>query len=108
MDERKRVVDFHALRHSYITILKTSGANPTAAQKLARHSSSALTDRYTDMSLDRTSDALSFLPDLGVPACEQTRRMVRYESIAPLCGKICCSIQFWRRPSGILPSNVRI
>jgi len=73
--EYQRVVDFHGLRHTCITVLKTSGANPPAVQKLARHSSSALTDRYTDMSLDRTSDAPSFLPDLGVPTSEQIQRM---------------------------------
>jgi integrase/recombinase XerD len=46
-DERGRVVDFHALRHSYITHLINSGVNPKVVQTLARHSTITLTlDRY--------------------------------------------------------------
>lgn len=41
-------LDFHALRHSYITHLIRSGANPKIAQQLARHSTITLTlDVYT-------------------------------------------------------------
>ena len=40
--------DFHALRHSYITLLELSGVSPKHAQVLARHSDIRLTmDRYT-------------------------------------------------------------
>lgn len=50
---REGVVDFHALRASYITRLVESGANPRTAQALARHSSVTLTlGRYT-----KTDDA---------------------------------------------------
>lgn len=41
------IVDFHSLRHSYITHLAASGLNPKTVQKLARHSTITLTlDRY--------------------------------------------------------------
>jgi integrase len=40
--------DFHALRHTFITMLERSGASPKAAQALARHSDIRLTmNRYT-------------------------------------------------------------
>ena len=37
-DESGRWVDFHALRHTFITGLVTGGVNPKVAQTLARHS----------------------------------------------------------------------
>jgi len=37
------VVDFHALRHTYISRLVASGANIKVAQELARHSTPTLT-----------------------------------------------------------------
>lgn len=42
-DERGRVLDFHALRGSYITHLIQGGANPKVVQTLARHSTITLT-----------------------------------------------------------------
>lgn len=49
-DAKDRVLDFHALRHSYITHLVASGVNPKIVQKLARHSTITLTlDRYTHL-----------------------------------------------------------
>lgn len=42
-DASKRVVDFHALRATYITHLIQNGANPKVVQVLARHSTITLT-----------------------------------------------------------------
>jgi integrase/recombinase XerC len=42
-DSEGRVADFHALRHSYITLLERSGVSPKLAQELARHSDIRLT-----------------------------------------------------------------
>jgi integrase len=42
-DASKRVVDFHALRHTFITSLAKSGVHPKTAQMLARHSTITLT-----------------------------------------------------------------
>jgi integrase/recombinase XerD len=58
-DEKGRVVDFHALRHSYITMLVRRGVNPKLVQKLARHSTITLTlDRYTSVDDAEVRDAL--------------------------------------------------
>lgn len=47
-DAKGEILDFHALRHSYITHLVQSGVNPKVVQSLARHSTITLTlDRYT-------------------------------------------------------------
>ena len=39
VDADGRVFDFHATRHSYVTLLAKSGANPKATLELARHTS---------------------------------------------------------------------
>ena len=45
-DEAGRDVDFHSLRHSFITNLALADVHPSVAQKLARHSSILLTMKY--------------------------------------------------------------
>ena len=61
--------DFHALRHTFITMLATSGVHPKVAQALARHSTITLTmDRYTHTLVEEQSAALAGLPDLSQPA----------------------------------------
>jgi integrase len=58
-DAAGRVLDFHALRHSYITHLVRSGVNPKLVQTLARHSTITLTlDRYTSVESDDVRKAL--------------------------------------------------
>ncbi len=65
-DARGRVVDFHALRHTFITNLASSGVHPSVAQHLARHSDINLTmSRYTHSTLERQSDAVAALPDIS-------------------------------------------
>ncbi len=68
-DSAGRVVDFHALRHSFISALADGGVHPKMAQSLARHSTIALTmDRYTHLTVLSQSDALDALPDLSAAA----------------------------------------
>lgn len=43
VDEYGRQADFHALRHSFITLLADAGVHPKTAQDLARHSNVNLT-----------------------------------------------------------------
>jgi integrase len=65
-DGTGRVADFHALRHSFITNLRNVPSR--VAQALARHGSSAMTDRYTHIGLydERAAlDSLPVLPSLG-------------------------------------------
>lgn len=45
-DTSNRDVDFHSLRHTFITNLSLAGVHPTVAQMLARHSNIELTMKY--------------------------------------------------------------
>ena len=62
-DPEGRVCDFHALRHSYITLLQRSGVHPKLAQELARHSDIRLTmNVYTHAHLHDLAGAVEGLP----------------------------------------------
>jgi integrase len=64
-DADGRVADFHALRHSYITLLERSGVSPKLAQELARHSDIRLTmNVYTHAALYDLGAAVEGLPTL--------------------------------------------
>jgi integrase len=64
-DVAGRVADFHALRHTFISMLAASGVHPKTAQSLARHSTITLTlDRYTHSLREAETAALGALPDL--------------------------------------------
>lgn len=63
-----RRVDFHALRHTFITNLARGGVHPKVAQALARHSTITLTmDHYTHLETIDYHSALKALPDLTSP-----------------------------------------
>ena len=67
-DDAGRVLDFHALRHSFGAALAASGVHPKDAQALMRHSTISLTmDRYTHTSRQQLAAAVSALPDLSAP-----------------------------------------
>ncbi len=70
-DEQGRVLDFHATRHTFITGLRHAPSR--VAQKLARHKSSAMTDRYTHVRLNDERAALELLPDLTTPDTQSQR-----------------------------------
>ncbi len=71
-DDHGRVFDFHGLRHSFVTGLRHAPSR--VAQSLARHKSSAMTDRYTHVRLHDERAALETLPDLTArPSDEQAR-----------------------------------
>lgn len=66
IDERERSLDFHALRHSFGTMLSTSGVTPRVAQAAMRHSSIELTMQlYTDPRLLDVAGAMEMLPSLS-------------------------------------------
>jgi len=77
-DAAGRVVDFHALRHTFITNLAQGGVHPKTAQALARHSTITLTmDRYSHSDREDEARALDRLPDLnaaGEKVGEETGR----------------------------------
>jgi len=62
VDDQGRYFDFHATRHTFITDLRYAPSR--VAQALARHKSSAMTDRYTHIHLHDERAALALLPDL--------------------------------------------
>ena len=62
------IADFHALRHTFITMLASSGVHPKVAQQLARHSTITLTmDRYSHARLVDLNSAVENLPSLASP-----------------------------------------
>ncbi len=68
-DTQGRAVDFHALRHTFITNLANSGVHPKVAQDLARHSDINLTlSRYSHTVMEPRSEAVAKLPTLDIIA----------------------------------------
>ena len=62
-DDAGRVVDFHALRMTYITLLVKGGASVKVAQELARHSDPKLTmNVYSQLGIRDLAGALDYLP----------------------------------------------
>jgi len=71
-------VDFHATRHSYITLLTKGGVHPKMAQSLARHSTITLTmDYYTHVGLFDQATALEALPSFLSGATGTSAEAVR-------------------------------
>lgn len=65
LDDTGRYVDFHALRHTFISNLARAGVHPSVAQALARHSSITLTmNAYTHTPIEAVVNAIKKLPDL--------------------------------------------
>jgi len=56
--------DFHALRHTYLTMLGRNGVDLRTAQELAGHSTPTLTARYMHVRLRDTAGAVDKLPNL--------------------------------------------
>jgi site-specific recombinase XerC len=69
-DDAGRYLDFHSLRHHYITAIGKTGASPKVHQELARHSTYALTGRYTHARLHDLAATVASLPPLVPPAGE--------------------------------------
>ncbi len=64
-DADGRVLDFHALRHTFITNVASSGASVKTIQDLARHSTPILTiGRYAHTTDAEKAAAIDALPDL--------------------------------------------
>jgi integrase/recombinase XerC len=78
-DDDGRVLDFHALRHHFISGLAMAGVHPKKAQELARHSDIRLTmDRYTHVGLHEVAADLDKLPELpGTTGNRRDRQELR-------------------------------
>jgi hypothetical protein len=77
------VVDFHALRATYITLLVKGGASVKVAQELARHSDPKLTmNVYTKLGVHDLTGALDALPSLtgDEPTSEAARATGTYDT----------------------------
>jgi integrase len=72
-DGEGRQVDFHALRHTYCTMLHRGGVPMAQAMTLMRHRDARLTMRvYNDASLLDTASSVAGLPWVAAPAGEAT------------------------------------
>ena len=78
-------MDFHALRHTFITRLARSGVAPAVAKSLARHSTITLTmDHYTHTLIGDERAALDRLPSMipAPPGREAARATGTYDVTA--------------------------
>ncbi len=66
--------DFHALRHTYLTMLGRNGVDLRTAQELAGHSTPFLTARYSHRRLYDLAGAVEKLPNL-VPTVQDVEQM---------------------------------
>jgi integrase len=74
-DDRGRVLDVHALRHTFGTLLSKGGVAPRTAQAAMRHSKIDLTMTvYTDPRLLDVRGALGALPDLPLGQAREAGR----------------------------------
>jgi len=55
---------FHSLRHSYVTMLKESGATDSVAKSIVGHESDAVNRLYTHLGIDAMRKAVNRLPDV--------------------------------------------
>ncbi len=65
VDQAGRYADFHTLRHAFITNVGRTGAHFKTPQDLARHSTPALTARYTHSVQDDQVEAVRALSKLS-------------------------------------------
>ena len=74
-DEKKRRLDYHALRHTYATKLDRTGCSRATKKKLTRHANSDVTDGYTHAELDEMLTALVRLPSPEQLQAQQNRQV---------------------------------
>ncbi len=65
--KRRRVnpISFHCLRHTFVSLLKISGATQATAKELAGHSSDAVSDLYTHVPENVLTAAINNLPGVN-------------------------------------------
>ena len=122
-DDEGKVLDFHALRHTFVSNLLRSGASSKAVQTLARHSTMVLSvDTYGHLEDDEDRSALAGMPDLDGASSDELLRATgtagAVEKQDPtLCSTLCfegaeqCSPEqpdaaVWRRRRDLNPGWV--
>lgn len=74
-DDGAGKLDFHALRHTFGSLLAAAGVHPKVAQDLMRHSDINLTmSRYTHTLIGQKAAGINALPDLSRASNSQTQR----------------------------------
>jgi hypothetical protein len=68
-DSQGHFADFHALRHSLITMVGKTGISPKEHRDLAPHSTYALTGKYTHSRIHDLAAAVNDLPPIVAPDC---------------------------------------
>jgi integrase len=58
-------ISFHALRHSFVSLLKVTGASQSTAKELAGHSSDQISDLYTHVGEATLTRAIKKLPGIA-------------------------------------------
>src|SRR5207244_2312125 len=82
--------DFHALRHSYISMLDKAGASLKQAMQLARHSDPRLTmARYGRAQLADLGATVERLPSLTTPAPRTETAALRATGTDPAAARRC-------------------
>ncbi len=110
-DSSGRFVDFHALRHTFITNLANAGVAPKMAMDLARHSDINLTmGRYSHTVVADRAEALKALPSLMPPDEVEQQRATgtcdhRPDADMSLCMSDPCSPQAKRLTSADTESS---
>ncbi len=98
-DRNGHVCDFHALRHSYVSLLARSGVHPKLAQELARHSDIKLTmNVYTHARLHDLAGAVDSLPSL-LDVEQRQRGRLKATGTDPVCAglrPVCAKIDIPR------------
>lgn len=61
---------FHSLRHSFVSILKATGASEAVAMALAGHETRAVSQNYTHLDNETLKAALAKLPDVTIPLAD--------------------------------------
>ena len=76
--------DFHAIRHTFITMAASSGVDPNVVKQLARHSSFKLTyDRYCHTKQGDLNAAIKRLPSVLATVETQPVQIIETESVQP-------------------------
>ena len=106
-DERGRVLDVHALRHTFGTLLSMGGVSPRTAQAAMRHSKIDLTmNVYTDPRLMDVAGALDALPTLPLsPLSNESERMTGTDGARTLTPTLTPGV-FNKGQTGASPGNL--
>ena len=77
-DARGLVLDFHSLRHGFVTAICRANVSPRVMMELARHSDPRLTmKRYSRVSASDVVAAMDMLPKLDAPDAETRVAVLR-------------------------------